>query len=116
MRLTGLQVAHGEAAPWWYGLAYYDPCRDYQIAYPIPVNLLVRWARDLLWLVRRGKVSELAESYWQGRDDAQAEWRDQDEVHWKTRRALLRRIEQLEGAMREVVTRIETPSREHNGD
>jgi hypothetical protein len=48
--------------PRWYGLAYHEWSRDEQVAYPIPLNLIVRWWRDLVWLVKRGKRSVLDEA------------------------------------------------------
>jgi hypothetical protein len=42
---------HGEAAPWWMGLAWYDHYRDIRIAMPIPLNILVGLGRRFYqWL------------------------------------------------------------------
>jgi hypothetical protein len=61
--------------PSWYGLAYYEPYRDEQVCYPIPFNLVVRWARDLAWLVKRGKKSALSEAYERGyKEGSQAQY------------------------------------------
>jgi flagellar biosynthesis/type III secretory pathway protein FliH len=75
MRLTSRQVRQGEMMPRFYGLAYYEFHRDEQVAYLIPFNLIVRWARDLAWLVKRGKKSALSESYERGyREGSQAQY------------------------------------------
>lgn len=42
------QVANGEfLPPWFYGFSYIDYPWDLAIFYPIPLNLLVRWGRQL---------------------------------------------------------------------
>ena len=76
MRLTGIQVAQGEMMPRWYGLAYYEPHKDSQVVYPIPFNLIVRWARDFLWLIKRGKKGALAKAYEEGYRAGLGEYRD----------------------------------------
>ena len=76
MKLTGLQVAQGEAAPWWYGVAYYSPYSDHVVCYPVPLNLLVRWCRNIWWLLRRGKRDALAKAYAAGRSAGLGEYRE----------------------------------------
>ena len=69
MKLTGLQVANGEMAPWWYGASYYSPCADYTVCYPIPINLIVRWVRAGWWALKRGKRDALSDAYSRGRSE-----------------------------------------------
>lgn len=69
MKITRLQVAEGEMAPWWYGAAYYSCYADYTVCYPVPFNLIVRWSRNLWWALKRGKEDALSEAYIRGRRD-----------------------------------------------
>lgn len=81
MVITGLQLAQGEMIPRWYGIAYYSPYSDHAICYPIPVNLIVRWLRNLLWAMKRGKEDALSEAYRRGRTDLRsAEERESQRV------------------------------------
>lgn len=48
MKMTGIE-AISRGVPRGYGLAYSDIYRDVQHVYPIPLNVAVRWARQL-WL------------------------------------------------------------------
>ena len=63
----------GEYIPWGYGIAYWDYCTFHAIAYPVPINLLVRWSRNLwqaLTLHRPSKIDEeLQKAYQKGRRD-----------------------------------------------
>ncbi len=67
MKLNGIQIAEGEAAPWWYGVAYYSAYADYIVCYPVPINLVVRWSRDIWWGLRRGKEDALSQAYQRGK-------------------------------------------------
>ena len=60
----------GEAAPWWYGVAYYSPYSDHTICYPVPINLIVRAARAIWWALRRGKKDALAKAYDAGKAES----------------------------------------------
>ncbi len=44
-------VPEAVVVPWWLGLAYWRWDREEAVCYPIPVNLIVRWARNgYFWL------------------------------------------------------------------
>lgn len=44
-------VGECEAIPWWLGVAYWDPIINTAKCYVVPVNLIVRYARNAwLWL------------------------------------------------------------------
>jgi hypothetical protein len=45
------EVAEGERPPWGYGAAYRLFTRPAWIAYPVPLNLFVRWTRNLYFNV-----------------------------------------------------------------
>lgn len=52
MKVSGLFMrtkGEGEATPFWYGLAYRDFARDVYILLPIPINIIVRVAREIYW-------------------------------------------------------------------
>ena len=36
----------GDRIPWWLGLAYWEWGMNVAVCFPIPLNLIVRWARD----------------------------------------------------------------------
>ena len=67
------EVAAGIMLPRFYGIAYIDIMRNLRVCYPIPLNLLVRWARNAWW--RFGAAgSDAAADVWedgyrQGRAD-----------------------------------------------
>lgn len=51
MRLV-LDALEGQYIPMGYGIAYRDFSRDVNIAYPLGLHFLVRWARDVhFWLM-----------------------------------------------------------------
>lgn len=51
MMLTKQQALQGEKLPWGYGLAYWLPHAHASVCYPVPFNLVVRWARNLyFWM------------------------------------------------------------------
>ena len=62
-----MQIAQNEMAPWWYGFSYYSPCSDYVTCHPIPFNLIVRWARELWWLMRKSKADAISTAYQRGK-------------------------------------------------
>lgn len=70
MKLSGLQLAQGEVAPWWYGVAYYSPYSDHVFCYPVPINLIVRASLWAWWQLRRGKPDALAQAYQRGKADS----------------------------------------------
>lgn len=63
-------VEEGEVLPKGYGIAYYEGMNQRYVAYPVPINHLVRVARDLwYWLVkyRPSKIDKiLAEEFNRG--------------------------------------------------
>ncbi len=65
-----MQIAEGEMAPWWYGFSYYSPCSGYITCHPIPFNLIVRWARELWWLMRKSKADAVSTAYQRGKRHA----------------------------------------------
>ena len=92
MKLTGKQVAQGEMAPWWYGVAYYYPCSDYTVCYPVPFNLIVRWSRATWWALRRGKEDALSEAYARGRTEGRRERRSDEERENQRVAGVIRRV------------------------
>ena len=71
------KVNPGEVLPRFYGVAYWEYHRAYLIAYPVPINLIVRFGR-WLWheLVRHRptKFDELLKSAYQaGRQSVQGD-------------------------------------------
>ena len=65
-------VPYGEIIPWGYGVAWRAFDRDGAICYPIPLNLVVRLAREVHWrllVAPRWGIRErhLAERYEAGR-------------------------------------------------
>ena len=67
MRISGIQIAEGEMAPWWYGAAYYSAYDDFLVCYPVPINIIVRWAREIGWRLRRGKADAISTAYKRGK-------------------------------------------------
>ena len=59
--------------PWWYGFYQHDYSRAAKIFYPIPLNILLRFAVGLYWRfanpLRSGRERELNEAYARGRRD-----------------------------------------------
>jgi len=50
MRITLRRYVHeNEWMPTLYGLAWRDYVRGAKVCYPVPLNWLFRWARDLYW-------------------------------------------------------------------
>ena len=47
-------VGEGEVIPRFYGLAYWDFCSNLAYFYPIPLNLIIRLAREFYYLLVRG--------------------------------------------------------------
>ncbi len=45
-------VQEGEKLPWWLGLAYWEWSRPVAVCYPIPLNLLIRWSRNVYFWVK----------------------------------------------------------------
>lgn len=68
MRWTGIRYAVGEKPPWYMGLAYREWHRDSYVLLPIPVNFVVRYARDFwAWLRNGGSWPRaLDEAYFKG--------------------------------------------------
>lgn len=60
----------GESLPWYLGKAYVDPLRGYLVVYPIPCNLIVRWARELWFAIRFDAPTVLEQAYCKGYDTA----------------------------------------------
>ena len=59
-------IPQGELFPKWYGVAYHDMFQLSYVAYPIPLNLIVRWARNVkFWLgvPRKSFRSELEKTF-----------------------------------------------------
>ncbi len=49
----GYEIPHG------WGRAYSDPCRDYTIIAPIPLNWIIGWTRIVYYNLMRGPRTEL---------------------------------------------------------
>ena len=45
-------VSEGTRLPWWLGVAYWEWERPVAACYPIPFNLVVRWARNTYFWVK----------------------------------------------------------------
>jgi len=41
------EIQQGEACVWWYGVAWEDFSRLVYVCYPIPINLILRWLRNI---------------------------------------------------------------------
>ncbi len=67
------KVFEGEMYPPFYGIAYVEYYANYAVAYPVPINLIVRfgrwlWHESIRW--RPTKLDEmLRKAYRQGRED-----------------------------------------------
>lgn len=64
----------GSRIPRWWGFAYRLFDMRYTVLYPIPLNLVVRYALKLYWTVyswvkRGGWHSKLDDAYWMGYND-----------------------------------------------
>jgi len=64
----------GSKLPKWWGFAYRKFNIRYTVLYPIPINLIVRYALKLYWLVygwvaTGGWKDKLDDAYWQGYND-----------------------------------------------
>ena len=53
-----IEVNDGVMSPRFYGLAYYDSCCRLAVCYPIPLNVLVRMWRNIVWAFKRGLVKD----------------------------------------------------------
>ena len=53
----GIKLAEGQRLPHGYGLAYRDYSRDCGVFYPIPLNFLVRIAREIYFILARGVIA-----------------------------------------------------------
>ena len=74
--MVSRDIPEGELIPRWWGIAYRDFDRNAKVAYPIPLNFLVRWERDLrCWLMNVGRPGyrERIErrTYLRGRESAE---------------------------------------------
>lgn len=61
----GYAVEPGEMLPRWYGHAYWSPAHPWGVAYPIPLNAVVRaahllrgWAKRGFWPVTSGETMQ----------------------------------------------------------
>ena len=45
------EVAEGERLPWGYGVSYPLVTKPAWVIYPVPLNLLVRWARSFYFML-----------------------------------------------------------------
>ena len=52
----GIELATGQKLPPGYGLAYRDYLRDCAVFYPVPLNVLVRIAREIYFILARGVI------------------------------------------------------------
>lgn len=50
--LTGRDVAEGHRIPFWLGVSYWRWDRDEAVCHPIPLNWLVRWARQIYFVLK----------------------------------------------------------------
>lgn len=55
-----MKLAHGQQLKWWMGIAWKDFQTLTWVVYPIPFNLIARWARDL-WHIVAGPGSQPTE-------------------------------------------------------
>jgi len=63
-----------EMPRWWWGFAYREFHIRYTVLYPIPLNLIVRYALKLYYLIYSwvsfgGWHDKLDDAYWQGYND-----------------------------------------------
>ena len=74
VRWSGMRYALGVKPPWYMGLAYREWHSDHYILLPIPVNFVVRYARELWYLLKNGGSwpRALDEAYFAGYRDAAA--------------------------------------------
>lgn len=49
MRISYCELDGGRRAPRWYGFAYCDYARAFEIFYPMPINWIVRYWLKLCW-------------------------------------------------------------------
>lgn len=87
-----VEIGEGEVFPeWYYGLAYRDFVKHTAVLYPIPLNWIVRWGRNLLHFLAVPQFEdyveeEKLEAYDVGYEDGrkfernQRAWRATEEV------------------------------------
>jgi len=70
MKLTMRQRREGEKIPRGYGIAYFNVPRYTWVLFPIPFNLIVKWARQFLWYLKKEhyKMEALWKAHEQGFD------------------------------------------------
>lgn len=81
-------VEPGCKIPIGFGWAYTDYARDYRVAYPVPINLMVRWARNFWWAIAWNTCQsrwdrQLRAAYLRGRQDGYHEYLKELRLKWE---------------------------------
>jgi len=69
----------GRMLPKYYGKAYYEPCSDHLVVYPIPFNFIVGSLRSLWFSLKKGKTDEIEKAYNKGYGKGRQEWRTKEQ-------------------------------------
>lgn len=87
-RLITFKAIHrGEMIPRFYGVAYHDYPRRVAICYPIPLNWLIRWGRDLyFFLSNAARDDQISQAYKAGFNDGVERGKIHEELDKKTNR------------------------------
>lgn len=93
-----------EMAPWGYGLAYREFNMNVAVCYPVPLNLVIRWARNLFfWLAcPKPTYKELYEGVSAQLGEAQQARRDAEDRYetlldlWGRQKALKAKLDESE--------------------
>lgn len=57
-----MRIEYLERVPRFYGICFYDPAMLSMVCYPVPFNIIVRWARNL-WVYLSGPGCDLVARY-----------------------------------------------------
>ena len=67
MILSARHLHEGQRLPAYYGIAWANPCEMTWTAYPIPFNILARWARTVYYLLAaQSRRNAIATAYHEG--------------------------------------------------
>lgn len=78
MIITSREYAEGARIPFWWGVSYLSWESDRAICYPIPLNLLIRWSRDLYYWIKATRRfgwrdNQVIDAYARGEDAGKIE-------------------------------------------